>query len=229
MDEEARIYMFSELSAQELCDRYERLYTGVVTDVLDDYGYKDQTFDRSIKPISREMSTAGIAYPAVGRTNRSVDSDIQIRRFLEMLGDAPEHSILVMNTNDTTSSHIGELTTTALANQGCRGVVVEGGLRDTEFVLEQDYPVFAQYRTPADSVPRWELVDSNTTTVVGNVSVSPGDVVIGDIDGVVVVPQEIAVDVLHNAEAEKETENQVRATIEEGATPLEAFEEHGTF
>lgn len=221
--------MSNNLSKKKLCNRYERLYTGVITDVLDDYGYEDQTLNRNIKPIDREMSAVGIAYPAVGRTNRSVDPNDQIRRFLEMLEEIPEHSILVMNTNDTRSSHIGELTTTALANQDCRGVVVEGGLRDTEFISEQNFPVFTQYRTPADSVPRWELVDSGTTAVVGGVSVSPGDIVVGDIDGVVIVPQEVAADVLHDAEAEKETEDQVRAAIEEGTTPLEAFEEYGTF
>lgn len=214
---------------KELCDRYEKLYTGVITDILDDYGYEDQTLNRNIKPIDRRMSAVGIAYPVVGRTNRSVNPNDQIRRFLEMLEKIPEHSMLVMNTNDTSSSHIGELTTTALANQDCRGVVVEGGLRDTESILEQNFPVFAQYRTPADSVPRWELVDSNTTVVIGSVSVSPGDVIVGDIDGVAVVPQEIAADVLYDAEAEKETEDQVRAAIEEGSTPLEAFEEYGTF
>jgi 4-hydroxy-4-methyl-2-oxoglutarate aldolase len=221
--------MSDEVSDQELCDRYERLYTGIVADVLDNYGYKDQTLHRSIKPIDRKISAAGIAYPAVGRANRSVDNNIQIQRFLEMLEKVPEQSMLVMNANDTVSSHIGELTTTALANQGCRGVVVEGGLRDTEFILEQDYPVFTQYRIPSDSVPRWELIDSNTTTVIGGVSVSPGDIVVGDIDGIVVVPQEITVDVLTDAEAERETEDQVRAAIEEGSTPLEAFEEYDTF
>jgi regulator of RNase E activity RraA len=221
--------MPSNLSKTELCDRYANLYTGVVTDILDDFGYEDQTLDTSIKPISRDLRAAGVAFPAVGRANRSVEYEPQIRQFLEMLGDAPADSMLIINTNDTGSSHIGELTTTALTNQGCRGVVVEGGLRDTELILDQGFPVFSQYQTPADSVPRWELLEYDTTAVVGGVTVSPGDIVLGDIDGVAVIPRDIAEDVLLEAEAKRNTEDQVRDAIQQGATPLEAYEEYGTF
>lgn len=221
--------MPDDIPTRELCERYERLYTGVVTDVLDDYGYGDQALDRSIQPVDRGMRAAGVAFPAVGRPNRSVDYDEQIRRFLQMLGEVPEDAMLVVNTNDTASSHVGELTTMALAERGCRGVVVEGGLRDTELVLEQGFPTFAQFRTPADSVPRWELLEWETTAVVGGVAVSPGDVVVGDIDGVAIVPGEVAADVLRDAEAEKDTEDEMRQAIQEGMTPLDAYEEYGTF
>ena len=162
--------MVANISEAELCERYEQLYTGVVADVLDDYGYEDQTLDHHIKPLSRDMRAAGVAYPAVGRANRSIDPDRQVRRFLRMVDEAPEDSVLVLNTNDTTAAHIGELTTTALDNNGCRGAVIEGGLRDTEFILDQGYPVFVSHRTPLDSIIRWELVDWNTTAVVGGVT-----------------------------------------------------------
>jgi regulator of RNase E activity RraA len=219
----------ADVPEAELCDRYEQLYTGVVADVLDDYGYEDQTLDHRIKPLSRDMRAAGIAYPAVGRANRSIDPDRQVRRFLRMVDEAPEDSVLVLNTNDTTAAHIGELTTTALDNNGCRGAVIEGGLRDTELVLDQGYPVFVSHRTPLDSIIRWELVDWNTTAVVGGVTVSPGDVVVADVDGVVVVPEDVAGEVLEDAETEKETESELRAAIEGGMSALDAYDEYGTF
>jgi len=62
-------------------------------------------------------------------------------------------------TNDDQYSHIGELSVTALAAAGCRGVVVDGGVRDVSFVLEYAFPVFTRYRTPAEAVPRWGLLD----------------------------------------------------------------------
>lgn len=221
--------MVADLSETELCDRYEALYTGVVADVLDDYGYEDQTLDHRIKPLARDMRAAGIAYPAVGRANRSIDPDKQVGRFLRMVDDAPKDSMLVMNANDTTAAHIGELTTTVLENNGCRGAVIEGGLRDTEFILDQGYPVFVSHRTPLDSIIRWELVDWNTTAVVGGVAVSPGDVVVADVDGVVVVPEDVTGEILEDAEAEKETESELRAAIEDGASAVDAYEEYGTF
>lgn len=60
--------------------------------------------------------------------------------------------MLALKANDERSAQMGELTTTALAAQGCRGVVTDGGLRDTEFVLEQGFPVASHHRTPADSI-----------------------------------------------------------------------------
>lgn len=221
--------MSDQLSKSELCDRYEQLYTGLVTDVMDEMGYRAQTLSTDVMPLDRSMHTAGIAYPATGRVNKDVDPDVQIRRFLEMLGDAPEHSVLALNTNDTDSSHIGELSTIALSNRGCEGVVLDGGVRDTEFILEQEFPVFARFQTPADSVPRWELLEWGEPAIVGGVRVSPGDVVVGDIDGVAVVPEDIAEEVLLAAEEDRDTESDLREALRDGADPLEAYEEYQTF
>lgn len=219
----------AEIPEDELCRRYEDLYTGLVTDVLDERGYRDQTLDTEIGPVTPDMTAAGVAFPCVGKANRDVDPEEQIRSFLEMLGEAPENGMLVIGANSDDAAQIGELTTIALQNQGCRGAVVDGGTRDTEFIKEQDYPVFTRYLTPSDSITRWELIDFDTTAVVGGVEVSPGDVVVGDIDGVAVVPGEIAGEVLETAEEMRDDESRVREAIRAGETPLEAYEKHGTF
>lgn len=221
--------MSDDVPLSELCDRYEALYTGVIADVLDERGFMDQVLDPGIEPIDPALTTAGAAFPVVGRANRSVDGDEQIRRFLEMLGDAPADSVVVYETRDDASAHIGELTTTALANAGCRGAVLDGGTRDTAFIREQGFPVFTRFKTPADSVPRWEVLDWDARATVGGVAIEPGDVVVGDVDGVVVVPREVAGDVLREAEAMVDTEDALRAAIRDGADPLAAYEEYGTF
>lgn len=221
--------MTTDLSDEELSTRYEQLYTGLITDVLDDYGYHDQTLDTEIKPIASEMTMAGVAFPAVGKANRQVDPEAQMRRFLTMLGDVPAHSVLIVDANSDDASQIGELTTTALAAQDCRGAVIDGGTRDTGFILDQEFPVFTRYLTPSDSIQRWELLDYDVSTVIGGVEVSPGDVVVGDIDGVAIVPHAIAEDVLNTAEEMLDAENAVRSAIRDGDTPLEAYEKHGTF
>jgi regulator of RNase E activity RraA len=223
------IAMSSTVPPGELCERYEQLYTGLITDVMDDLGHESRTMSSALKPLDRRQTFAGLAFTAVGYENHSVDYDEQIHRFLKMVGDVPEHAVLVLEANATESAQVGELTTTALEEQGCRGVVTDGGLRDSEFVLEQGFPVHCGHRTPADSLYRWELLDWDTTAVVGGVEVSPGDVVIGDIDGVVVVPEEIAEAVLHEAEAMRSDEDAVREGIRDGMTPLEAYEEYGAF
>lgn len=216
-------------SERELCERYASLYPGAVTDVLDEMGHLDQTMDPSIAPLDREMTTAGIAYPVVGRPNDDLDPDENIRNIVTMFSDVPENAVLTYQTDDDVAAHIGELSVTALKEAGCRGAVVDGGARDVDYILNRDLPVFARYNTPADAVPRWEILDWDVTATVGGIEVSPGDVVLGDVDGVVVIPREVAVDVLEAAERVVNTENEVRAAVLDGVTPLDAYEEHGKF
>jgi regulator of RNase E activity RraA len=218
-----------EPSTAELCDRYAALYPGAATDVLDEMGLEDQTLDNRIGPLAPEMNVAGVAFPVVGRPNRSVDDEANIRTILRMLGEAPADSVLVYDTNDRQYSHIGELSVEALQVRGCRGAVLDGGARDVSHILETGFPTFTRHETPADAVPRWELIDWDVPAVVGGVRVEPGDVVLGDVDGVVVVPREHAVEVLERAEALAETENEVRAAVRDGVAPLDAYERFGRF
>lgn len=221
--------MTGDLSRKELCDRYAALYPGAVTDVLDDLGYEDQTMTARIDPVQDTMAMAGIAYPCVGRPNRNVDEDENVRNILRMLGDAPPEAAVVYETNARESAQIGELSVETLLARACRGAVLDGGVRDLSLILENDFPVFASFRTPADAVPRWELLEWNTDVVVGGVDVSPGDIVIGDIDGVVVVPEDIALPVLEEAEDLADTEDDVRAAVRDGRDPVDAYEEFGVF
>lgn len=219
----------TDLSTTELCDRFAKLYPGAVTDVLDQRGIYDQTLNHEIDPLAPHMQTAGIAYPIIGRPNRSVDPETNIRKLVQMLTEVPTDSVLLYQTSDEQCSHIGELSARALQIKGCRGAVVDGGARDVAHILEHEFPVFASYTTPADAVPRWEILEWGVSAVVGSVAVKPGDVVVADIDGVVVVPRAIADDVLEAAEAIASTENAVRTAIEEGMTPIDAYEKYGKF
>lgn len=218
-----------EIEVQELCDRYASLYTGAITDVLDEEGYEDRTLAPEIGPLTDDMHTAGVAYPCRGRPNRSVDPEANIRNMLRMLGDAPPNAVVVYETNDDTAAHIGELSVECLQAGDCRGAVVDGGARDLGHILDTGFPLFTRYRTPADAVPRWELLAWDEPAVVGGVEVEPGDIVVGDVDGAVAVPREIRVDVLREAEALADREDQVRDAVREGVHPLEAYDEHGVF
>jgi regulator of RNase E activity RraA len=219
----------SQIDDQPLCSRYSRLYTGAVTDSLDELGYEDQTLDTSIRPLDETLSMAGIAFPITGRPNRTIDPEENVRSILQMLGDAPEGSVLMYDTNDDLSAHIGELTTAALQANDCEGAVVDGGARDTAFIREQEFPVFRRYDTPADCVYRWEIMDWGVETVVGGVSVAPGDVVVGDADGVVVVPGEVSDRVLDKSEDRVNSEDKVREAVRDGTTPIDAYDQYGTF
>ncbi len=99
--------------------------------------------------------------------------------------------------------------------------------------MRRGFPVFARYLTPQDSVPRWEAVEWGRPVTIGSgrraVSVAPGDVVVADLDGVVIVPRRIATQVLARCERLLRTEGKVRQAVKRGVAPLVAYERYGAF
>jgi regulator of RNase E activity RraA len=217
------------LSTGELCDRYAALYTGAVTDALDALGYGPRALPSAITPLDRDLCVAGIAYPVHGYPDEDCSYDANMRRFLRMLGDAPTDSVVAYQSRDEEAAHIGELSTTALQAGGCRGAVIDGGARDIHAIREQGFPVFTRYVTPADAPPRWRLAEWDVPITIGDVEIRPGDVLVGDADGVVCVPKNVRVTVLEHAEDTVDAEDDVRAAIRDGADPLEAYDEYGEF
>jgi 4-hydroxy-4-methyl-2-oxoglutarate aldolase len=218
------------MDVAQVAKRFNALYTGALTDVLDRRGYLHQTLPSTLAPLHPGMRLAGPAFPIEGRPHPGHDYDTSIRKILEMLGSVAPGDVAVYQTNDTQSAHLGELSVTSLRVRGCAGAVIDGGCRDVEFILREDFPVFCRYTTPQDCVPRWELVARGDVTVnVGGVRVAPGDWVVADHDGIVVVPHEIAQSVLAEAAEKAATESEIRTLVRGGTLPLEAYERHGTF
>ena len=107
--------------------------------------------------------------------------------------------------------------------------MIDGGARDTEYMVRLGFPVFSRYRTMRDIRGRWRLVEYNVPIAVGGVAIRPGDLVLGDRDGVLIVPQEIAEEVITKAEEVVHTENLVRKAILDGMLPLNAYNKYGRF
>ena len=146
-----------------------------------------------------------------------------------MLGAIRPGDVLTYQANDNVSAHLGELSSETAKFRGARGAVIDGGARDTEYMFRLGFPVFARYKTPLDIRGRWRLVNWNVPVVIGSILIHPGDLILGDRDGVVVIPQTIAEEVVTKAEAVVHTENLVRAAILQGVLPLEAYRRFGRF
>ena len=214
----------------ELAARFSSLYTGALTDVLDRHGYLQQTLPPELLPLRPGMRLAGPAYPIQGHPHPGHDYDTSIRKILEMLGSVTSGSVAVYQTNDRSAAHLGELSVISLASRGCAGAVIDGGARDAEYIIREGFPVFSRYVTPQDCVSRWELLaHGEVTIVIGGVQIAPGDWIVGDVDGIVVVPGERVQDVLTAAEAKVATESEIREAVRAGTLPLEAYERFGTF
>jgi 4-hydroxy-4-methyl-2-oxoglutarate aldolase len=100
----------------------------------------------------------------------------------------------------------------------------------SELVPLQDFPVFSRFTTPQDSTGRWEIVEHGDVVLeIGGVTVARGDWIVADHDGIVVIPGNVAEDVITAAEEKAATENEIRAAVRAGTTPLDAYERYGTF
>jgi 4-hydroxy-4-methyl-2-oxoglutarate aldolase len=219
----------ASLLTVDLSPRFAALYAAAVTDVLDSLGLQRQTLPPEIRPLREGMRLAGPAFAVAGRPRPGMAYKTSIRRILELLGAIPAGHVAVYATEDRESAHFGELSATALKSRRVAGVVLDGGCRDVEFIAREGFPVFARYTTPQDCVPRWEVLGWGGEVTVADVRVVTGDYVVGDADGVAVVPAASAEEVLTRAEAIVSTENLVREAVRSGMAPLDAFERYGKF
>lgn len=216
------------ISIKELCERYETLFTAAVNDVLRERNLLYQTLPNNIMPLRDGMKVAGLAFTVKGSKSLLVKDEMKER--VKMLDAITEHSVIAWDTsNDNESAQWGEVMTMAAVRKGCRGAVVDGGVRDTDRVLAQDFPVFVKYRSSNGMLGRFRITDWQIPVQIGTVHIQPGDVIFGDIDGVIVVPQGIAYEVLLRAEEIAASESDIKRWIQEGMPASEVVKRGGYF
>ncbi|MGB2619459.1 MAG: RraA family protein [Candidatus Acidiferrales bacterium] len=220
----------SEQKTTELVERLSKIpYAGAISDILDEMGFHHQVLPKEIQSLHPDHVVAGRALTILGEPTESDDPDVIFIPFLKMLGGVKPGDVLVNQPNDNIAAHLGELSSETAQHRGARGAVIDGGARDTDYILKLGFPVFARYKTPLDIVGRWRLVAHNVPIEIGRVHIEPGDYILGDRDGVLCIPQSIAADVITKAEAVVQTENLVRKSILKGTHPVEAFRQFGRF
>jgi regulator of RNase E activity RraA len=143
-------------------------------------------------------------------------------------------AIVIATNGHTMSAVIGGLMSLALRTRGCAGVVVDGGARDVGEIVDLALPVFCRYATPLISAGRWALTSAHAPIRVAGqaspmVDVVPGDLIIGDGDGVIAIPQSIAAEIVSWAETVAEIEASIAARLRVGETRETAFAAHPRF
>jgi regulator of RNase E activity RraA len=203
-----------------LSERLKALYVPAVADVLDDMGYNNQVLQCEPRPIHPQVKLAG---PAVTVSTYWYSSYRKMDRDIESLASifdvCYDGCVVVVATGGNRSAACwGELMSNAARARGAVGAVVDGAIRDVPKILEISPPfqVFASSFTPADSKGRVEFSDKQVEVVCGDVRVRPGDIVFGDFDGVVVIPKEVAEEVVKEAEDKVRRESEFRAAIRRG-------------
>jgi regulator of RNase E activity RraA len=205
-----------------------RGYSGAVYDVLRQLGVSNCALPPAIQGLAQSCKIAGPIFTLSGARG-NFGAHETLLRWTEFLAKAPAGFVVVCQPNDDGLAHMGELSAEALKLRGVRGYVVDGGTRDSERILQSGFPVFCRYRTPADIVGRWAPVAYQEPIVIGAATISAGDFILGDIDGVIVIPAAIVAEVAERVEQIANTESQLRQAILSGMDPQKAYLEFGLF
>jgi regulator of RNase E activity RraA len=219
------------IDTPDLCARYRALYMPAVCDALYHLGLPEQVLPTSLRPLFPERRIVGIAFTVRGQAIEprvAWEPGIErIRSYLRVFERLEPDSLLVHVNGSSVVGHFGELTANSARERGCVGCILDGNLRDVEGLREIGFQVFYRDLSPLNAIGRWEMVAAQEPVTIGQVTVRPGDVVIGEFDGILVVPAADAERVLEKAEEIVAAEVAVRADMRAGVSPLEGLETHG--
>lgn len=211
----------------EMRERYLKLYSGAVNDILR-FDYRmHAALPSEFAPLDRSMKLAGQAFTIKGAPDITTDGEFEMRT--QMLEALPEDSIVVWDcTGDRITAQWGEVMTMAAMRAGCRGALVNG-IRDTDAILRQGFPIFNIYRSNVGMLGRFRMYYYQKPIRIGEIVIEPGDWIFGDIDGAIRIPADIAYDVLLKAEKLLDREEGIRGMVNSGLRPTEVVEKGGYF
>lgn len=222
---------FTADQRSDIRQRFLAVDTANVSDVLDDLGYPDQGLSPEFVLFPRTAGRlAGWAYTIRGQMSPYADKgDANKMKACQGLSD---DEVSVWSGDGQGICYFGELITIGMKERGCRGALVDGGVRDVRWIGQLEFPVYARYRSPVQSIGRWKVTGhqipvSMRGAVAGLVSVNPGDFILGDEDGVIVIPAALVLQVLEEAEKLTVLEVQIRDALGKGMTLAEALEKYG--
>lgn len=213
----------------------EELYTAVVGDIMDKMGFLHQFLPPQIRPLSDTMFLVGRAMTvleadafeelSLGSANPIMSKPFGL--MLEAIDDLKKNEVYICSGSSPTYALWGELMSTRAMQLCAAGAVVNGYSRDTHGILKLNFPTFSYGSYAQDQAPRGKVIDFRVPIEMNAVRINPGDIIIGDIDGVCVVPKEIEEEVFKRAIEKARGEKIVQKAIFNGMSAKDAFEKYG--
>ena len=222
-------------SIVELQARWDQIRIANLYDTLDKMGYPNQCLDLSIRPLFPHQHLAGVAVTARGGRYVPAEGDAEKygkgENYFQLLRDAVfPGSVVVLETGgEPHTGKFGEMTSWGIQQGGARGIVLDGHIRDLlGLEVIPNYTVCAKGTSPVESAKRWTMNAVNVPiaipgTLTSNVRIEPGDWIVGGPDGVIVVPQAIAMEALEKAEEIEGREQGMREDLAAGMSFEDAF------
>jgi 4-hydroxy-4-methyl-2-oxoglutarate aldolase len=204
--------------------------TAAIADIFDQLALEPPVLDNRLFPVIEGSVFAGPAYTVAGEAATYSGND---RDKLEAIDGMPSGAVALWAGQDVEGvCCFGDLLATAMRARGVVAAVVDGGVRDIRFLRDCGMPVFTRYRTPAQGVGRWKVTASQTAVKVRGalrdwLTVSPGDVIVGDADGLIAVPVALVAQIAAAAARLSHQETSARHEITQGLPLLAALAKYG--
>ena len=217
--------------SEAIRQRYLKVDAATVADVLDTLGYHHQGIAPGFAPYPPDAGKlAGWAYTICGEMRPYAGGGDPDK--MKAVDGLKPGCASVWSGSGEGICFFGELIALGMKLRGCTGALVDGGIRDIEWIAKQKFPVYARYRTPVQSIGRWKVTAWQVPAYLPgatkqHVIVNPGDFVLGDVDGVIVIPYDEVEKVLNEAERLTATEVQIRAALDAGATLEQVLAKYG--
>jgi 4-hydroxy-4-methyl-2-oxoglutarate aldolase len=215
-----------------MTDQRSRLlacYTSVLHDVMRGMGLRNFTLPPRLRPLEPGPVLCGPVWTVEGRIDDTADAHQTLLAWTGLLSQCPGGHVWVAQPHTHAVAQMGELSAETLHGKGVLGVVTDGALRDTSFILRLGFACWGTHFSPRDVVGAWLPTATNQPIQIDDVRINPGDWVHGDRDGMIVIPGDRIGDVAEQGQIAMATESQVRRAILAGMDPQQAYLKHGKF
>jgi regulator of RNase E activity RraA len=206
----------------------KKLSSSIISDVLDSMNLKEQSLDASIRPLHDDMVVSGRAATMLMANQYDYEKDTFSLQFQAIDSLKQDEVMMVCSNGSVRAALWGELLSTAAKYRGARGAIIDGIARDIRLIREMNFPVFAKGVNPISSKGRLIAIDYGCPIEIGGVMIYPGDLVIADLDGVVVVPQDKIEEVIKKGLNVATRETKTRDELKNGAGLHEVYKKYGT-
>ena len=216
----------NRVKSDRVVSSLKRLYAAVVADILDTLGHRNQFVSSIVRPLYPEARLIGRALTILGvpSTERPI---LPYQVEFEALDSLKPNDIVVYASQGGDGATWGELFATRARIRGACGCLTDGMIRDSVRLRQMKFPTFCAGFSPADTYGRVQAIAFGIPISCGGVKVNPGDYILGDYDGVVVVPSEVAETLVQLAHQKASTENEVRAALMEGQSVKDVYAKYG--
>ena len=207
----------------KLTERLSKCYASAVHDVLREKGFGNCVLPPEIQAIERGQKLFGEIFTVSGHIDYTLSRHESLLSWSQVLSKVPKKKVIVCQPNTHSVALMGELSARALMVKDTVGYLMDGHCRDVEEIIEAKFPVFCRLSTAADIVERWKYDTLGQPITIGSVTICSGDYIIADMDGAVIIPKEVAEEVIIKTEQVMLTESEMRKAILNGMDPEQAY------